>query len=149
MVNLTISISPELLSRLDRYPELNKSEMFRNCAEKRLRLLESLETKEIRIPANILEKIKENIEDISFRFGESSALDSIIEGLDPKVILSISRIPIDVQSFESLKNIIGEILVIEDFEKTFESIQGVPIDKEEFAKGFVLKMRMVINALKY
>lgn len=96
MVNITITILKELLLRLDKFPELNKSDMFRICAERRLRVLESLETKEVEILAYVLGKIKENIEDLSFRFGEVSAIDSIRDGLDPKIILSISRIPVDI-----------------------------------------------------
>jgi len=150
MVNITITITESLNNRLKKFPDLNKSELFQSASEKKLKLLEQLSRKETEIPPEIIIKIKEGFEEPSFQFGKDWCIEWIKAGAHYLDITKAAFLAGKEEVFKELYELIGEsIEPIEAYEETFsEQEDGGILDRGEFAKGFTLEAKMVVNAVK-
>lgn len=150
MVNVTISISDSLNNRLKKFPDLNKSDVFQKAVGKKLKILEQLERKEVGIVAETIAELKESFEDNSFQFGKDMCLEWIREGTSYSSIKMASSFAGKEEVFDELyRQLDNQIGPIEVYEEIFDEQEGGAIlSKEEFAKGFTLEARMVINAIK-
>ena len=81
MVNVTITITETLDEKLRKYSRLNKSELFRECVENRLAIIERAERLGLDIPPEVVSKLAGIIESQSavksFEFGRDIFLEWI------------------------------------------------------------------------
>lgn len=61
-MNITLSITDELDKRLKKYPQINRSELFRQCADLKLKVFEAMEFSTEKIPIEVLQKLSGEIE---------------------------------------------------------------------------------------
>jgi len=147
MVNITITVPEALKNRLDKFPELNKSEMFQNAAEKKMRILEQLNKIETEIPVEIIAEIKEELERISFQFGKDECLEWIKVSASYSEILKAASLAGKEGVYDEFEDKMGHGFTA-NYNKIFsEQNEGANLDHEEFIKGFILEAKMVVNAI--
>lgn len=153
MANITLTIPEDLENRLKKYPQLNKSEMFRDIAEIRLKIIEETETFKEKIPIEVLIKLHKEIEETSIieslEFGKDIFLEWIIKNDNSKYLFYVAAIPESNHMFEDLYAKFGEYIgPIEEYEKEFEIGHNIIFDRETFSKGFISIAKFTIERLR-
>ena len=155
-VNITITISEELKNKLDSR-KVNKSALFKNAAEKKLRILEQLKENETGISNEIIVKLKEESEGQSFQFGKDMCIEWIESGARYLSIVEVAKLVENKDVLSDLEDIIIEMLEKNESaleympvyeEKFSDENDGDILDCEAFAKGFTLEAKIVVNAIK-
>jgi len=167
MPNVTLFIQESLKNRLNKYPNIKKSELFQNAVEKKLELLEQLEKIEkTDIPSLYLESYLETIEQIKKEFEENSF--EFGQYIFSTWMCEVGYTDIKkVASFEGKINIADELynVILESFkhnneinrfdweilEKNFEEFietEGVILYHSKFAEGFIFEAQRFLNFYK-
>jgi hypothetical protein len=150
MKKITISIPDELENKLKKHPNLIRSKLFQQAAEKELKILGLLNEKETSNEVKeIILRLRKDYEDneLSFQFGKDMSIEWMKEARYSDVI-KLASIAEKENIFDKLYELIGKEK-FEGYKETFTEMQdGEILDQEEFSKGFVIEAKMIINAVK-
>lgn len=159
MVNITLSLDEDLKSRLDK-SKIEKSKLFREAAELKLRQLE--QENEETIPEDIIKKIMVSFTKPSFNEGKNRCLEWIRNGARYSDVVRISELKGTENVFSALENIGNEMLgdsmgknpkgivPFENllyYENEFSERTEEIFDSEAFADGFVFQAQRVVDAI--